>query len=139
MTTYHGRCYCGAVTYEVSTPLKFVAHDHCSICRRIHGAAFVTWCGVPQEQMRVTKGKDKLTAYHSTPTATREFCAICGSHLFFRADRWPGEIHFTRASVIDDMSERPKAHVFASDCVAWLDGISALPRFGGKSGTEPLS
>lgn len=44
-----GGCLCGAVRYVITLPTKWCAHCHCSMCRRAHGAAFVTWAGVPSQ------------------------------------------------------------------------------------------
>src|SRR5262245_25990984 len=96
-----GQCFCGKIQYEVQEPFKFIVHDHCSVCRRISGAAFVTWAGVMEEKFRLLKGKDDLKTFASSPEAQRQFCSHCGSHLFFRSKRWPGEIHFTAASLLD--------------------------------------
>ncbi|MCB0383867.1 MAG: GFA family protein [Bdellovibrionales bacterium] len=140
MTEYTGGCLCGRVRYKVRGPIKFVAHDHCSICRRAHGAAFVTWCGVKSEveQFEMVSGLDNLTAYKSSKEAERQFCGVCGSQLFFRSENWPGEVHFTRVSVDQEMAEQPKAHVYFSDRVSWLDCKDGLPKFGGPTGMEPL-
>ncbi len=135
---YRGSCFCGGVRYAIRTPIKFVVHDHCSICRRTSGAPFVTWCGVKEEQFELTEGAGSLTTFRSSPEATRQFCKTCGSQLFFRSSRWPGEVHVTRATVNDEMSELPKAHVFFSDKASWLDVRDDLPRLGGPTGTEPL-
>lgn len=135
-----GQCYCGAVRYRVREPIKFVAHDHCSICRRIAGAAFVTWFGVKDEQQfELLAGKDELTTFSSSPEATRQFCRICGSHLFFRSLRWPGEVHMTLASVTHGAETLvPRAHVFYSDRVPWIETTDALPKLGGATGVERL-
>jgi hypothetical protein len=137
---WRGSCYCNAVRYAVRGPVKFVAHDHCSICRRIAGAAFVTWCGFREDRFQLRAGSDALASFASTPDATRGFCRRCGSHLFFRSSRWPGEVHVTLASIHDPKGLVPKAHVFASDRATWCalpdDG---LPRLGGTSGTEPIA
>jgi hypothetical protein len=132
---YQGSCYCGAITYQVTGPFKFIAHDHCSICRRIHGAPYVTWCGVLHPQFRLLTGRETLSTFKSTPEAERQFCGKCGSHLFFKSTRWPDEL---RASIISPLEEKPKSHVFFSDKADWYSVEDHLPRYGGKSGVEPL-
>jgi hypothetical protein len=135
-----GQCYCGAIRYRIQEPIKFVTHDHCSICRRIAGAAFVTWFGVRDEsQLELLSGAGELATFHSTPEATRQFCKVCGSHLFFRSSRWPGEVHATLASVTHGAETlAPMAHVFYSDKAAWFDVHDSLPKCGGTSGVEFL-
>ena len=43
MSQASGRCLCGGLAFEAALPSKWVAHCHCSMCRRGSGAAFVTW------------------------------------------------------------------------------------------------
>lgn len=66
-----GACLCGAVRFEVNRPLDRVAHCHCTICQRAHGAAFVTWAAVPQEGVRITAGEADVTHYRSSEIGTR--------------------------------------------------------------------
>lgn len=141
-STLKGKCFCGRVQYEVQPPLKFVAHDHCSMCRRLHGAAFVTWSGVPETQFKVLTGQSELKSFASSAAATRQFCGHCGTQLFFRSTRWPGEVHFTYSSLYSSLEpapeRQPSAHVFYSDRVAWIEIKDSLKKLGGASGTEPL-
>lgn len=133
-----GQCYCGAIQYEVENPFKFVAHDHCSICSRISGAAFVTWAGVQEKQFRLVRGRECLSTFKTTADAERQFCSKCGSHLFFRSTRWPGEVHFTVSTLTTKLETAPKAHVFYSDKAEWMKIQDELPKYGGKTGVEPL-
>ena len=50
--TVTGGCLCDAVRFRITLPTLFCAHCHCSMCRRPHGAAFVTWTAVPPELAR---------------------------------------------------------------------------------------
>ena len=38
-----GGCLCGAVRFTAKLPSKWCAHCHCSLCRKAHGAGYVTW------------------------------------------------------------------------------------------------
>jgi hypothetical protein len=59
--------------------------------------------------------------------------------LFFEGERWPDEIHIVRASVPGAIDREPSAHVFFDMRVGWLGLHDELAKFGGPSGTEPLS
>ena len=48
-----GACLCGAVRFQVTLPTLFCVHCHCTMCQRNHGAAYVTWFGVPKDQTRI--------------------------------------------------------------------------------------
>lgn len=123
-----GSCLCGAITFEVDLPSKWCAHCHCTMCRRAHGAAYVTWFGVDVGQFRVTAGAGELLRYASSPGASRSFCGRCGSSLFFESVRWPGEIHVVLANLHGELDRAPQAHVFWETHVPWGIPGDELPR-----------
>ena len=89
MTTTDGSCLCGDVHFALTFPSKWVAHCHCSLCRRAHGAAFVTWVGMEDTRVAIDDPHSRLRWYASTPGAERGFCSRCGSTLFFRSATGP--------------------------------------------------
>ena len=116
-----GGCLCGAVRYSIALPPRWVAHCHCSMCRRAHGAAFVTWVGNLRESVRVDAGADLLTAHRSSSGGQRRFCSRCGSMLFFESTHWPEELHVTLGSLDDASGLDPAAHAYWRDRVVWGD------------------
>ena len=46
--TINGGCFCGAINYEIQDGDYLVANCHCTMCRSISGAPFVTWLIVPK-------------------------------------------------------------------------------------------
>ena len=135
---FTGGCLCGAVRFEVRPPTKWCAHCHCSLCRRAHGAAFVTWFGVDRPQFVLISGEGDISWYRSTPEARRGFCSGCGSTLFFESQRWPDETHIALAHMDGPIDRAPKAHVFYDSHVDWGAPGDDLPRYGGAPGTEPM-
>lgn len=133
-----GACLCGAIQFELDAPSRFLAHCHCTMCRRAHGAAMVTWLGVLKPQFRLTAGEADLARYQSSPEATRSFCRVCGASLFFESERWAGEIHLAAGCLIDPPDRPVGAHVFYSDKLPWFDPEQELPKLGGPSGVEKL-
>jgi hypothetical protein len=134
-----GRCLCGAVRFEVELPALFCAHCHCSMCRRGHGAAYVTWIGAPYERFRVVGGADRLVRYRSSEHGTRTFCGTCGSTLFCESTDHPDWIDVVLANLDGDVELAPQAHFYFDDRAPWTEVADALPRFGGGTGTEPRS
>ena len=126
----HGSCLCGAVRFRAELPSKWVAHCHCSMCRRAHGAAFVTWAGVPSAQFAIETGAEQVTWYESSPGAQRGFCSRCGSPMFFHSTRWPGEMHVARALFNDPLDREPAVHVFYDAHVPWVQVGDDLPKKG---------
>lgn len=125
-----GHCLCGAVGFSLHWPSKWVAHCHCTQCRRAHGAAFVTWIGMAEDRVRIDDARSQLRWFASSPGAERGFCARCGSSLFFRSARWPGELHLAHGNLDGEADRAPMAHVFWDTHVDWasIDTADALPR-----------
>ncbi len=123
---FPGSCLCGAVQFSAEAPTLWCAHCHCTMCQRAHGAAFVTWVGCAAE--RVTVDDSMLVWHRSSDEAERGFCRSCGSSLFFRSERWPGELHVTRANFHGNIDREPEAHVFFDTHVAWLAVADELPQ-----------
>jgi len=127
-TDFRGECLCGAVRFATNPPTLFCAHCHCDFCRRAHGAAFVTWFGVPENQFRFLAGEDLVMWYPSSKQGRRGFCARCGSTLFFTSSLCPGEVHIALANVKEGIDRPPELHVFFDAHVDWFECSDDLPR-----------
>lgn len=129
MDAIGGSCLCGAVRFEVTPPVKWVANCHCTLCRRANAAPFVTWASFPSERVTVTAGE--LVTYHSSERGLRRFCRTCGSQVFFEGTKWPGEIHVTRALLPDGAElPLPMAHSSWDNRAPWLhleDELRKIP------------
>jgi hypothetical protein len=135
-----GTCLCGAVRYRIALPVKWCAHCHCTYCRRSHGAAFVTWVGVPREAFRWVAGEELVQSYASSEHGRRTFCGRCGTKLTFESSaRWRDEAHVTRASLPPDAPIEPQAHAFFDDRAPWMHVEDRLPKLGGPTGTVPIA
>jgi hypothetical protein len=98
------------------------------MCQRFHGAPLVTWVGFATGNFSFTVGEHSVRWFASSAPAQRGFCGECGSSLFFRSERWPGEIHVCLSSFRDPIDRRPEAHVFYGSHVDWLQLADDLPR-----------
>ena len=115
-----GRCLCGTVRFELELPTLWCAHCHCSLCRRAHGAGFVTWVGMDAARFRVTHGEEHLQRYRSSNEAVRSFCSACGSTLLFESQRWPGEVHIVLSNIDTPIDREPARHAFVDDRAEWV-------------------
>jgi hypothetical protein len=98
------------------------------MCQRNHGAAFVTWIGVPRAQLSLVAGEDVLAAYPSSAHGVRKFCSRCGSSLFCELDHAPDVVDVTLASVRGPIDRPPAAHVFFDDRAPWVTAHDDLPK-----------
>lgn len=133
-----GACLCGAVRFRITPPTLFCAHCHCSMCRRNHGAAFVTWFGIARERLAFEAGEDVLVRHASSEHGTRSFCGRCGSSLFCESTRHPDHVDVVLASLDGPIDRAPAMHVYFDSGADWTDVRDELPRLGGSSGIEKL-
>ncbi len=134
-----GSCLCGRVQFQITLPSKWCGHCHCTLCRRAHTAAFVTWFGMDADRFQIMAGADDLRRFASSAGARRSFCGVCGSTLLFEGDRWPGEVHVALASLDGKLDREPAANVYWDRHVPWIHHLNELPRLGGETGTDPLA
>jgi hypothetical protein len=127
-STRSGSCFCGAVRYRIAVPPRWVAHCHCSMCRRAQGAAFVTWVGTDESKFVLESGAEAVTRFKSSPAAVRSFCSRCGTPLFFQSTRWPGEVHVTMATLESTEGLEPQGHAYWADHASWVHLGDDLPR-----------
>ena len=129
MTTTTGSCLCGDLRFEADLPSKWAAHCHCTLCQRAHGAPVVTWVGFAAENVHIDDPQSRLQWYESTPGAERGFCRRCGTTLFFRSQRWAGELHIVRSNFDGPVDREPQVHVHYDSRAAWLQiGEDGLKR-----------
>jgi len=127
MASSRGSCLCETVSFTAHFPSLWVAHCHCTRCQRAHGAAFVTWAGFPESQVEV-EGRGELRWFVTSEGGSRGFCGTCGSPMFFKSERWPGELHIARALFHDAIDRDPQAHVFYETHVPWTLACDELPK-----------
>ncbi|WP_140629954.1 GFA family protein [Methylibium rhizosphaerae] len=129
---YLGGCFCGAVRYK-ARQIFDAGYCHCSICRRISGAAAVCWFSVREEDFELTLGDP--SALRSSEHFTRYFCRACGTHVHGMDDLpVPPSVGSRLVSAmlgtLDDPSAvMPALHQWWSSRVPWYEEALALPRF----------
>ena len=137
-TEVTGACLCGALRFRVELPALFCVHCHCSMCRRGHGAGFVTWFAVPRDRFRIEAGAESMRRYASSDHGTRSFCERCGSSLFCESERQPDHIDIVLANMEAPIDLLPQSHAWFDHRASWVVTPDDLPRLGGQSGLEPL-
>lgn len=126
-----GSCFCGAVRFHFELPSKWCAHCHCSMCRKVHGAGYVTWVGFKNSHFHLDQGKQELSWFESSKGASRGFCNNCSSSMFFRSERWADELHVALACLDDPIDRDPQAHAFHDSHVDWMPIDDALKMYNG--------
>jgi len=125
--TYSGRCFCGAVVFQVTGPAKFACFCHCESCRRAAGGVYVPWVTFAKDTFLVTRGD--MREHHSAPKVTRGLCSRCGTSLTYEhADR-SGQIDVSLTSFDDPSEFSPGAHIWVEDKLPWVTIDDGLPQY----------
>lgn len=119
---FQGSCLCGAVRYAAITAPKAVSHCHCGQCRKSHGAAFASYGSVPRGDLQILAGADDIRAYSSSAGVQRQFCAHCGSSLFWSTSQGKFSDWISIALGTLDSAFQPtrQKHVHVGSRASWL-------------------
>lgn len=94
---YEGGCFCGAIRYTFNAQDVPAADCHCTMCRRISGAPYVSWLVVPMDDFKYTKGTPKQ--FNSSDTGRRFFCEHCGTPVTCITEAHPDVMDVTIGSM----------------------------------------
>jgi len=123
-----GRCECAKVQYEVDAELVDLCHCHCSICRKLHGAAFVTWGGVARNKFSYTSGENEIRKYAFSNKADSIFCDTCGSRLLVDFKPEADMLYITLGTVDGDVDYPLGFHQFVGSKAPWFEITDDLPQ-----------
>ena len=124
-----GRCECARVQYEIQSELEEFCHCHCSICRRLHGAAFATWGGVARDQFTYKSGESDLKKYALSENADSIFCGVCGSTVLVDYKPEPDMLYITMGTVNGEVECPPGFHQFVGSKAPWFEICDDLPQY----------
>ena len=123
-----GGCYCEAVTYEVKGPMRDVVACHCQQCRKQSGHYFAA---TNAKKADVTiKGQENITIFRASDFASRHFCSICGSVLFWIADD-SETMSILAGSVNEPTNLKLQAHIYCADKGDYYELDDGLPQYPG--------
>jgi hypothetical protein len=122
MTTFEGSCLCGAIRFQFEGDPKWIAHCHCSDCRRATGAAVSTYVGVELDRVKFSSGTPSV--YSSSKGVKRSFCAHCGTPIAYQGERWPSEIHFFVGLFERAGDLAPQNAVYEAEKLPWLQIVT---------------
>ena len=118
-----GGCACKAIRYTLTARPLIVHACHCRDCQRLTGGPFV---------INIWIEKKFVEGDHAAPRSFRlaggsgqahdvYFCAACGTTLWSRYQRAPGDCLFVRAGTLDNPEVvTPDVHIFTSSKLPWL-------------------
>ncbi len=119
-TQVHGSCLCQIVRFHFTLPTLWCGHCHCSMCRKAHGAGYVTWTGVAADKFVIDQGRQQLKWYATSAKGQRGGCSSCGSIMLFQSEQWPGEMHVALGALDDEIDRKPQINSFFDTHVDWM-------------------
>lgn len=123
-----GGCHCGAIRYRIEGPPITHALCHCRDCRHHAGAPMVGWAMFMSDAVTIEKGAAKT--YRSSEHGRRQFCADCGTGLFYINDEiLPGILDVQSATLDNPNALSPEAHIQYADRLDWVVRAHELPTF----------
>jgi hypothetical protein len=134
--SYKGSCFCGAVQFTVTGEPAAMGYCHCSSCRHWSAGpvnAFTLW---NPDAVKITQGEQSIGTYNKTPQSSRQWCKLCGGHLFTEHPSW--NLTDVYAATIPDFQFKPGVHVHYQETVLRMkDGLPKqkdVPKEMGGSG-----
>ena len=136
MAQYKGSCFCGAVAFTVSGDPAAQGYCHCNSCRQWSAGpvnAFTLW---NPKALQITKGAEHVGTYNKTDRSYRQWCKLCGGHLFTNHPMW--DLVDIYAASVPTFPFKPGVHVNYQETVLRMkDGLPKmkdLPKEMGGSG-----
>lgn len=126
----NGACLCGAVRWSYDAPLHTMAHCHCSMCRKHHGALFVTVVAGPLDTFHWRAGTEHIVTWQSSGSGQRSFCSVCGSKVPHVAQR-SRQVYMAAGALEGELGIRPQMHLFAGSKSAAYTIADGLPQHDG--------
>ncbi|KRD71725.1 GFA family protein [Ensifer sp. ENS10] len=123
---HKGSCLCGAVRFAAQGELRELIYCHCSQCRKQTGLYYAA-TNVRNDGLEV-EGMEHVTWYRASDSASRGFCRICGSALFWKGD---GQDYI---SIMAGAFEKPTVlkggyHIFCEDQGDFYEITDDLPKY----------
>jgi hypothetical protein len=129
------------VEIEIDVPAVWAWHDHSAASRRAQGAAYATYVGVWRSRFRIIKGEAGITRFEEAATgAVRNFCARCGSPLFYERARAPKMVNIPRALFDGRTGREPRYHIAIQELQEWTyvgETLAPLKGFPGVVWERP--
>jgi hypothetical protein len=121
-----GSCLCGAVRYEVKGPYAWMAHCHCTMCRKHHGTLHSTTLGAAKENFRWLSGEADIVHYRSSPAFERPFCKHCGSAV---PEVGNENVLVPAGTMTSRVEMKPSAHIFVASKSPMCEITDSLRQF----------
>lgn len=120
-------CLCGEVGWQYDGAFASMSHCHCSMCRKHHGTAFVTFVTGPGRGFSWAGGEGSIRWYRSSEHNRRGFCVRCGAKMPMLLSEH--DLAILPAGPLEgDPGLRPQRHIFVGSRAPWYTITDSLPQ-----------
>ncbi|KAF2263075.1 hypothetical protein CC78DRAFT_534343 [Lojkania enalia] len=128
MTSYNGKCHCGATEWIAKLEKDQQGHIlcHCDTCKYLSGATFTLNQIIPKSALKITKGEDKLNKYtyygESGKPVYCYFCPTCTSHVYHHQMVMGNDTIILRTGLLTEGINgtlKPAAEIFGKARLPW--------------------
>ena len=133
MEPVRGGCLCGSVRYESDAPPIVTRVCWCRLCQYLGGGSGTVNCAFRTESFHITGEVTRYTSLADSGNVLhREFCTVCGTPMFSRAEIRP-HLVFARAGTLDDPEvARPSMTIWTKAAPSWACIADDLPSVEGQ-------
>jgi len=126
-----GKCFCGAVCYDLASEPEQVYYCHCRDCQISSGSAYHVLGVVNRASLLLQSGE--LSEYTATTDSgskmTREFCSKCGTPLFLKSTRFPDIQMFTISTLEQPEGMQPSFEIWTASKISWAEISSEIESY----------
>ncbi len=128
-----GGCACGEIRYRLTNEPMIVHACHCRDCQRLSGSAFALNLWIERKFVEASGGEP--VAFPVPPGNSGKphdvfACGGCGTHLWNKYHRAPGDTVLLCAGTLDDPAAiAPDVHIFTRSKLPWLELPGGVPAF----------
>ncbi|MBV9825665.1 MAG: GFA family protein [Alphaproteobacteria bacterium] len=118
-----GGCACGATRYKLTADPMIVHCCHCRDCQRLTGSAFVVNLWIERHLVEADPAGLTSAAVPGGSGKPHEIfrCAACGTAMWSKYHRAPGDTVMLRAGTLDQPdSVQPDVHIFTRSKLSWV-------------------
>jgi len=124
---YVAACGCAAIQLQLCAEPLTTFNCHCSLCRKMSGAAFATHVVFPKSALQVADPDGKLGSTPVGEHGRKHFCTLCGTPLYGLHALHQG-ICLVSLGALDEAAQfAPQANVFCADRLPWVFDLAAIP------------
>lgn len=130
MTDRQATCSCGKLLVRTRGEPVRVSICHCFACQKRTGSVFGTQARFASDAVTIEgQGKEYVRVAESGHAARFQFCAECGSTVFWQADALPGFTTVAIGAFADPDFPQARVSVYEEHQHAWMcwpDGMEHL-------------